>query len=589
MQIYKDYAISSTTGSIFNKDTDMKQIRLALAQMNSKVGDLSGNSKKIIELIHKARESDVDIIAFPEMAITGYPPEDLIFKPKFIEDNLAALNNITAESKGITAVIGFADRAEGVSAENSIFNAAALVSDGIIEGVYRKVILPNYGVFDERRHFAIGTKPFSFVYEGVPCGINICEDVWHPQSSSGIPTIAEDVSLLININASPFHTGKQREREANLAKRVNEKAIVIVYTNMVGGQDELVFDGGSMVMDINGEIIASAPHFEEKLLIVDINIDKSKNMENSQRPLIKSAKKKKAGTFKPTLATPIDLLDEVYGALVLGTRDYVRKSGFNEVVIGLSGGIDSALTAAIAVDALGAENVSGIAMPSPYSSPGSINDARQLAENMDIKFDLIKIEKPFNSLKEALSPLFEGLTEDVTEENLQARIRGNILMAVSNKLGKMVLTTGNKSEVGVGYSTLYGDMAGGFNVLKDVPKTMVYRLARHRNDRAGFSIIPEDSITKPPSAELRPDQTDQDSLPDYEILDGILKSYVEENRSAEDIVSEGFDPAIVEKIIRLVDCNEYKRRQAAPGVKITPKAFGRDRRMPIVNGYRGKY
>lgn len=572
----------------------MKQIRLALAQINSKVGDLAGNSEKIINFIQQARRDEVDIVVFPEMAITGYPPEDLIFKSKFIDDNIAALNCIAAETLGITAVIGFADRGElvdpkGKDGDREIFNAAALLNDGLVKGVYRKIILPNYGVFDEGRHFTAGTEPFSFIYDGVPCGINICEDVWHPMSSSGLSTIQDGLSLLININASPFHAGKQREREEALARQVSERDVVIAYTNMFGGQDELVFDGGSMIMGSDGELIASAPHFEETLLIVDLPIDKISKSKNLQRPLIEAVKKEKAGVFKPTVAPSMGLLDEVYGALVLGTRDYVRKSGFNEVVIGLSGGIDSALTAAIAVDALGAESVSGIAMPSPYSSSGSIDDARQLAENMGIKFDIIAIEKSFDSLKEALSPLFGGMPEDVTEENLQARIRGNILMAVSNKLGKMVLTTGNKSEVGVGYSTLYGDMAGGFNVLKDVPKTMVYRLARHKNNVANFSIIPEKSITKPPSAELRPGQTDQDSLPDYEILDGILLRYVEEDRSAEEIVADGFDPEIVDKIIRLVDCNEYKRRQAAPGVKITPKAFGRDRRMPIVNGYRGKY
>lgn len=572
----------------------MKQIRLALAQINSKVGDLAGNSEKIINFIQQARRDEVDIVVFPEMAITGYPPEDLIFKSKFIDDNIAALNCIAAETLGITAVIGFADRGElvdpkGKDGDREIFNAAALVNDGLVKGVYRKIILPNYGVFDEGRHFTAGTEPFSFIYDGVPCGINICEDVWHPMSSSGLSTIQDGLSLLININASPFHAGKQREREEALARQVSERDVVIAYTNMLGGQDELVFDGGSMIMGSDGELIASAPHFEETMLIVDLPIDKASNNEALKRPIIISAKGKKATLFKPTITPSIGLLDEVYGALVLGTKDYVRKSGFNEAVIGLSGGIDSALTAAIAVDALGAENVSGIAMPSPFSSSGSIDDARQLAENMGIKFDIIAIEKSFGSLKEALSPLFEGLSEDVTEENLQARVRGNILMAVSNKLGKMVLTTGNKSEVGVGYSTLYGDMAGGFNVLKDVPKTMVYRLARHKNNVANFSIIPEKSITKPPSAELRPGQTDQDSLPDYEILDGILLRYVEEDRSAEEIVADGFDPEIVDKIIRLVDCNEYKRRQAAPGVKITPKAFGRDRRMPIVNGYQGKY
>ncbi len=571
----------------------MKQMRLALAQINSKVGDLAGNAEKIIDCLRRAKKDEVDIIAFPEMAVAGYPPEDLIFKPQFVEDNLEALNRIVAETVGITAIVGFVDRGdisstEGKADTREIFNAAALVSNSLIKGVYRKIILPNYGVFDERRHFAAGTEPFSFVYDGVPCGINICEDVWHSRSSSGLPTIADDVSVLININASPFHAGKQREREEVLARRASERGLVIAYTNMVGGQDELVFDGGSMVMGSDGELIASAPHFEEALLIVDLPIASTRKLETLQRPLISAGKKKKTGAFKPLLAPSIGLLDEIYGALVLGTRDYVGKSGFNEAVIGLSGGIDSALTAVIVVDALGAEKVSGIAMPSPYSSIGSIDDARQLAGNLGIDFDIIPIEKPFNSLKEALSPLFEGLPEDVTEENLQARIRGNILMAVSNKFGKMVLTTGNKSEVSVGYSTLYGDMAGGFNVLKDVPKTMVYRLARHRNDSAGFTIIPENSITKPPSAELRPDQTDQDSLPDYETLDGILERYVEEDRSAGEIVAEGFDPEIVDKILRLVDCNEYKRRQAAPGVKITPKAFGRDRRMPIVNGYRGK-
>jgi len=569
-------------------------VRLGLAQINCTVGDLAGNAEKIISYVRQGIAEGVDIISFPEMAVTGYPPEDLLLKSRFVEENISTLGRIARECRGIVAVIGFAAYGDPASREveddfdKRVYNAAALIQDGDVRMVYHKMLLPNYGVFDERRYFTAGREPALFELGGVRFGVNICEDMWHKMGTSDTNPIADEAELIINLNASPFHAGKQRERVGILRERISESGAAVAYTNLVGGQDELVFDGGSMLIDSCGEIVAAASRFEETLLVADLEVAKKSGKETRTKCiLLEGDLKGRVPLVRPEIAETLAGLDEIYAALVLGTRDYVIKSGFKKVIIGLSGGIDSALTAAVAADALGASNVLGVAMPSRYSSQGSIDDAKRLAGNLKIGFETIPIEEAFGAFKSTLAPLFVNHTEDVTEENLQARIRGNILMALSNKFGSMVLTTGNKSEMAVGYSTLYGDMAGGFSVLKDVPKTRVYELSRYRNDKAGYDIIPSSSITKAPSAELRPDQTDQDSLPPYDLLDNILQKYVEEGLSAGEIAALGFDLATVDRVAGMVDRNEYKRRQAAPGVKITPRAFGRDRRMPIVNRYRG--
>lgn len=585
-----------------------KNIRLALAQINCIVGDLEGNEAKILHYITEAKGKEADIIVFPEMAVTGYPPEDLLHKPKFIEDNIATLLRIAGKCGDIIAIIGFANREGALFPEfcterknRSLYNSAAIISGGKVRKVYNKIILPNYGVFDEKRYFTEGDCCNVFHFNNIVFGVNICEDIWHSNGPTNVQASYGDAELIININASPFHAGKHSLREKVVAKRAIESGVTIVYVNMVGGQDELVFDGGSMVINNNGEVVTGTVHFKETLLVVDVEIE-DKNVTKSSSvgnviyvgmkevhyelcQLDKRLKHKK-NMFISSPSPSLDPLEEIYEALILGTGDYVKKSGFKKVIIGLSGGIDSALTAAIAVDALGAENVMGIALPSRYSSTGSVDDASSLAESLDIHFDVISIEEGFKSFLNMLDPLFEEYEPDVTEENLQARIRCNILMALSNKYGRMLLTTGNKSELSVGYTTLYGDMAGGFCVLKDVPKTLVLKLSNYVNKAAGLERIPFNTITKPPSAELRPDQTDQDSLPPYDILDNILQMYIEDELSFSEIVEEGFEEAIVEKVIQMVDQNEYKRRQAAPGVKITPKAFGRDRRMPLVNLYK---
>ena len=576
-----------------------KTVRLGLAQINCTVGDLEGNSEKIISYIKKGREKGVDIISFPEMAVTGYPPDDLLLKPGFIHDNMQALDLIARQCTDITAIVGFADAADPGSGETKdrlAYNAAALIHNGKIKVVSHKIILPNYGVFDERRYFIAGSKCQVFELDEVIFGVNICEDIWHAEGPTGIQALKGNADLIININASPFHAGKHEEREHVLSQRVAESGVAIAYTNLVGGQDELVFDGGSMVLDSSGKIVAGASHFEEALLVADIKlekevaqVDRNKKIDEGltiSYALLPGTMKPKKELLEPSPAKELKPLEEIYKALILGTRDYVLKSEFRKVIIGLSGGIDSALTVAIAVDALGADNVMGVAMPSRYSSQGSIDDASLIASNLAIEFSVISIEDIFNAFLNSLEPAFEGYEADVTEENLQARVRGTLLMALSNKFGSMVLTTGNKSELGVGSSTLYGDMSGGFSVLKDVPKTLVYELAELRNGMEGFDIIPRNSITKPPSAELRHGQVDQDSLPPYDVLDAILQEYIEGELSIDEIVSLGYEAATVSRVIKMVDSNEYKRRQAAPGIKITPKAFGRDRRMPIVNKFR---
>jgi NAD+ synthase (glutamine-hydrolysing) len=534
--------------------------RIALGQLNLTVGDLAGNVARMGEATAKATEGGADLICFPELAVTGYPPEDLVLRPEFVSDNLEALQELARKTATRCSVVtGFIDRSD----TGELFNAAAYLHRGAVEAIYHKVNLPNFGVFDERRYFVPGDDGVSVDVDGMAMGLSVCEDAWR----DGLPfTRYAGLPLIVNINGSPYHRGKTSEREDVLAERVRRSGSWIVYVNSVGGQDELVFDGGSLVMAPDGTVAQRATLFEEDLLIVNI----SQGVATSADP--------------PRKAWPTGA-EDTYRALVLGLGDYVRKNGFSEVVIGLSGGIDSALVATLAVDALGAGAVHGIAMPSMYSSPGSVEDAEDLAKRLGIRIDNIAITEVFDRYRFALAEVFAGTEEGVAEENLQSRVRGNLLMAISNKFGSIVLATGNKSEYAVGYSTLYGDMAGGFAPLKDVPKTLVYELATWRNDQEGTPPIPENTIAKPPSAELRPDQQDTDTLPPYEVLDPVIEAYVEEDLSVDQMVTAGMDRALVRRVIHLVDRAEYKRRQAAPGVKITPRAFGRDRRMPITNGY----
>ncbi len=572
----------------------MQRLRIGLAQINPTVGAIKENVRKVMEYVEKARGLDVDIVAFPEMVLTGYPPEDLLLKPQFIEDNIRHLKEMASNIKDITAIVGFVD------AKEDIYNAAAIISSGRIAGVYHKMYLPNYGVFDEERYFQAGRKPIVIEFNGTLIGVSICEDIWYPEGPALYEAL-EGAEVVININASPFHVGKWKFRERMLATRASDNAAIVAYVNMVGGQDELVFDGHSMVFNEKGELIARGRPFEEELIVVDLDVEavfrgrlhdprrrKEKlfleegEVERVKVDQIKEGKR----ALPPREAHPPESdVEEVYKALILGTRDYVRKNGFEKVVIGLSGGIDSSLTAVVAVDALGKENVTGVFMPSPFTRKESGEDVMALVENLGIDFLTLPINRVFMSYLQLLKAPFADLRPDVTEENIQARIRGNILMALSNKFGWLVLTTGNKSEVSVGYATLYGDTAGGFAVLKDVQKTMVYELARYRNSIGEGPVIPERVLVKEPSAELRHNQKDTDTLPPYSILDPILKAYVEEDRSFNEIVSMGFDEELVKKVIRMVDRSEYKRRQAPPGIKITPRAFGKDRRMPITNLY----
>jgi NAD+ synthase (glutamine-hydrolysing) len=527
-----------------------------------------------------AKDSSADIIAFPELALTGYPPEDLLLKPSFIEDNLSALKELVKTVDGITVVLGFVDK-KG----KDIFNAAAIIYNGRVCGTFQKTILPNYGVFDEKRYFASGKNAPVFRLGKVIFGVNICEDIWHLEGPTKDQAKAK-AKLIININASPYYAGKVLEREAIIRKQASLNRAFIIYTNLVGGQDELVFDGQSMVVDDKGRVIARAEAFKEGLLIVDLKIPESKSAKARSAITItdKLASKDKSliVTKKAGLLDPVA---EVYQALLLGVKDYVTKNGFKKVVIGLSGGIDSSLVAAIASDALGKDNVIGVFMPTRYSSSESEIDARQVAQKLGIEFIALSIEQTYKMYLVVLEPLFAGTPRNIAEENLQARIRGNVLMALSNKFGWLVLTTGNKSEMSTGYATLYGDMAGGFALIKDVPKIMVYKLSRYRNSLG--VVIPERVLTKEPTAELKPDQKDRDTLPAYGELDPILKAYVEDDEDPAKIISSGFDSQTVSKVICMVDKSEYKRRQSPPGIKITPKAFGRDRRMPITNKYRG--
>ncbi len=546
-------------------------LRVAGAQLDLTVGDIPGNEAAIAEAMKRADEGDADVLLLPELAITGYPPEDLVHRRDFVDANIEALHRLAARSTGLTTIVGFVDRASGAprgsvdSETREIANGAALLRDGQIVGIYHKVLLPNYGVFDEDRYFAVGEAPAA-VWEiaGAAAGVSVCEDIWVPE---GPPSLQADegAKVLLNINASPFHRGKAAEREEMLAARARAAGASVVYLNLVGGQDELVFDGASLVLGPDGSVIHRSPQFEEDFFVVDVPVGEEQAEEGSITPLL-----------EPT--------EEVYRALTTGLGDYVRKNGFSGVVIALSGGIDSALTATIAADALGPDAVWGVAMPSRFSSKHSVDDARELALTLGIRFEVIEIDDVYQSHLDTLDELFEGTEFGVAEENLQARSRGATLMAISNKFGPMVVATGNKSEMATGYATLYGDMVGGYAVLKDVFKTLLYELARWRNKDA--EVIPQNTIDKPPSAELRPDQKDSDSLPPYAVLDAILERYVEDDLGIDEIVADGYDVVTVTRVISMVDRNEYKRRQAAPGVKITTKAFGKDRRLPITNAYR---
>ena len=562
--------------------------------MNPTVGDLPGNARRVIEFIEQAREKGADIVAFPELVLTGYPPEDLLLRPDFIDQNQAALEEVTRATKGITAIVGFAQRAEDV------YNAAAIAHDGEVAGIVQKSHLPNYAVFDEVRYFRPGRNPFVLKRGPLTFGVNICEDIWFPSSQTQL-AVAADAQLVINLSSSPFHGGKSIARDRMLATRASDGVSMVAFVNTVGGQDELVFDGNSRVFGPRGDTLARAKAFEEDLLLFDVDLNEVFSARLKDPRSRDASQREEPGEELPVVelrpvpelsrpALPPRVIEtpagaeEIYQALVLGTRDYVRKNGFERVVLGLSGGIDSALTASVAVDALGAKNVTGVSMPSPINSPISSEDAAALARNCGIDYLTLPIADEMEAYRKTLHPVFEKKSEDVTEENLQSRIRGNLLMALSNKFGWLVLTTGNKSEYATGYTTLYGDMAGGFAVLKDVPKTLVLELARHRNARGpDGSWIPARTIQRPPTAELRHGQMDTDSLPPYEVLDPILKAYVEEDWEVDRIVSMGHDRALVQRVIKMVDRAEYKRRQAPPGIRITPRALGKDRRLPITN------
>ncbi|MBM3638533.1 MAG: NAD+ synthase [Actinobacteria bacterium] len=538
-------------------------VRIALAQVNPTVGDISGNAARAGDLYARAEGEGCDVVVFPELMLVGYPPEDLVLKRRFVEDNVLAVHRFAEKTRDCRAIIGFVDF-DG----DHIYNAAALCANGGIEAVYRKRLLPNYAVFDEERYFTPGPGAGDhgvFNLGESVCAMSICEDIW---ATDGPVTkqVAAGARIVLSLNGSPFHSGKHGEREAMLIERARANSCAIVYVNQVGGQDELVFDGASLVIDSSGRVVARGKPFEEDFLVVDLEVDGRSQL--------------------PTASTQTsDDIDRMYRALVLGTRDYVRKNGFTDVLIGLSGGIDSTLVACIAVEALGAEHVHGVAMPSRYSSQGSLDDAEALAVNLGIDYRVVPIEEAFTSYLSMLAPSFSGREPDLTEENLQSRCRGATLMALSNKFNWMVLTTGNKSEMAVGYFTIYGDSVGGYAVIKDVLKTEVYALCRRVNERAGRDIIPESVLVKPPSAELRPDQRDDQSLPPYEVLDPIVRLYVDGDLTVSEIVTRGFDESVVRRIARLIDLNEYKRRQCAPGVRVSTKAFGKDRRMPITSRY----
>jgi NAD+ synthase (glutamine-hydrolysing) len=574
-------------------------LRIALAQIDTTVGDIAGNVAKVQEHIARARHQGAELVVFPELTVTGYPPEDLLLKEHFLADARAAVQRLAAETRDIVAIVGFPDRAEDV------YNAAAVLAEGELRGIYRKTYLPNYGVFDEERYFQSGARGGIVDVGGVAVGLTICEDIWEPGPPLSDEALA-GATVIVNLSASPYHAGKGEERENMLIQRARDSLAAVAFCNLVGGQDELVFDGHSVVIDHDGTVIARAHQFREELLVATLDPEGSRASrlrDTRHRPAarrIQSEVDRLPDLDRPAVperdddaprggpvAELLEPLAEVYEALKLGLHDYVVKNGFRHVVLGLSGGIDSALVACLAVDALGAERVSVAVMPSPYSSRETQGDARQLAENLDVDAIDLPIGATMESYQQALSGTFDGRDPDITEENLQARIRGNLLMALSNKFGWLVLTTGNKSELSVGYSTLYGDTAGGFAVIKDVPKTLVYALVRWRNDQGDNPVVPPSIVERAPSAELRPDQRDEDSLPPYSVLDPILGAYVEEDMGRDQLVRMGYDPADVDRVIKLVDLAEYKRRQNPPGIKITTKSFGRDRRMPITNRYGG--
>jgi NAD+ synthase (glutamine-hydrolysing) len=576
-------------------------LRVALAQMNATVGDIAGNAGKIAGHTAAARDEGAALVVFPELALTGYPPEDLLLKTAFLEEAGAALEDLASQTAGIVALVGFPERAEDV------YNSAALLADGEVAAVYRKMYLPNYGVFDEQRYFQSGAEAAIFELNGIPIGVSICEDIWEP----GPPAMTEALGgaqLIVNLSASPYRAGYGRARERMLVQRAVDYLAAIVFVNTVGGQDELVFDGHSLAVDQDGRVLARCIQFEEALAYCTIDprevsaarLRDTRHRVNVRRqrratpiaepPVVHLASVEapsEAQTVGGSLAPLLESEAEVYAALRTGLRDYVDKNGFARVVIALSGGIDSALVAMVAVDALGAGRVTCVSMPSPYSSEGTRADARTIAENLGCEFMEISIAEAMSAYDEMLAGAFAGREPDIAEENVQARIRGTVVMALSNKFGWLVLTTGNKSEMSVGYATLYGDMAGGFAVLKDVFKGWVYRLVRWRNRQEERELVPARVLERPPSAELRAEQTDQDSLPPYEVLDAILQGYVEEDLDAVELVRRGLPSEDVERVIRMVDRSEYKRRQAPPGIKISTKAFGRDRRLPITNRYEG--
>jgi len=574
----------------------MRTLRIALAQINCCVGDLAGNRDRILDGIRAAKAAGAQIAVFPELAVTGYPPEDLLLKPQFIVDGMSTLQEIAAAVEGICAIVGFAQRT------GDTYNAAAVIAEAKVAAVYHKRLLPNYGVFDEARYFERGDGNAIFTLGDAAFGVTICEDIWRPGGPAE-EQVAAGAQLLINISASPYYMAKGEERERMLATRAADHVAYFAYCNMVGGQDELVFDGHSVIYGPEGHLVARGKQFGEDLVVADLDLTavtraRLKNPRGREpeqdddegevaRIVLGGEVTSPVEHVAATVAPVLDEADEVWAALCTGLRDYVRKNGFARVVLGLSGGVDSAIVACIAADALGSESVTCVFMPSEFSSQASREDAGALAANLGVDYRAIPISGTFAAYKDMLAEPFAGRAEDITEENLQARIRGNILMALSNKFGWLVLTTGNKSEMACGYATLYGDMAGGFAVLKDVPKTLVYRLARRVDERVGRTVMPERIITRPPTAELKPDQTDQDTLPPYEILDPILDAYIDEDMAPKDIAALGYDPEMVLRVVRMVDRSEYKRRQAPPGVKITTRAFGRDRRLPITNRYKG--
>jgi NAD+ synthase (glutamine-hydrolysing) len=571
-------------------------LKVALAQIDTTVGDLEGNAAKVREFTARARDEGAQLVVFPELTLTGYPPEDLLLKTHFLDVAETTLRELASEVQGIVALVGYPERADDV------YNSAAVLADGAVAAVYRKVFLPNYSVFDEARYFQSGDEGALIELNGVPIGLTICEDIWEP----GPPATDEALAgarIVVNLSASPYHAGKGVEREAMLIQRARDSNVAVLFCNLVGGQDELVFDGHSVAIDVNGEVLARAPQFEEALVFCTLDpsaIFARRLQDARHRPAVRRGPELRVPTLARidvpsaevrevggAIAEVLGREEELYRALVLGVRDYVEKNGFKHAVVALSGGIDSALVALVAVDALGSDRVTFVSMPSPYSSEGTRGDAKAIADNLASQFLELGIEEAMKGFDDLLEPAFDGAEPDITEENLQARIRGNVVMALSNKFGWLVLTTGNKSEMSVGYATLYGDMAGGFAVLKDVFKGDVYRLVRWRNESEGRELVPSSVLDRAPSAELRYEQRDEDSLPPYDVLDPILEAYVEQDLDSDEIVRQGFERDDGDKVIRFGDLAEYKRRQAPPGVRVSSKAFGRDRRLPITNRFRG--